>query len=324
MLKYKYQETEEIRKLLEQIEAVKIVFKSLTPSVSLEENIRRESLLKSSLYSAKIEGNKLDIADVSYQEKSKDKAKVEVFNLLKGYKYIFGKKISRTLSVEAIKKIHHLVMNNLISDAGYFRQGPGAIFNQSGVAIYLAPPHIEVKKLMKELVVLINNLEQPTPVKAAIGHFLLEKIHPFTDGNGRVGRLLSSYIMNNGGFGFKGMVSVEEAINQKRDEYYEALTPFKNVSDFVVFSLNSFFSQAKATLSKINVYDNEGPEKNLLPRRKEIYLVVKDHPMCSFNFIQRRFMGVNLKTLHYDLKKLQDENLVVKVGKTRGSLYKIV
>ncbi len=323
MLSFKYQETKNIKKSLEQIEAMQVVFGSLAPSHKLEENIRRESLLKSALYSAKIEGNKLSIIDVSSERTTKNKDKLEVFNLLKAYQYVFGKKVNQTLTIKEIKKIHRMVMNNLVPSAGKFRQKPGAIFNQAGVAVYLAPPHIEIEERMKALIVLINKLKKPAPVKAAIGHFLLEKIHPFADGNGRVGRLLSAHIMQCEGFGFGGMISVEEVINQKKDEYYQALAPSNKVTDFVSFFLDSFLAQAKVALTKINTVSSEGPEKYLLPRRKEIYLLIKDHSLCSFDFIKRRFMAVNPKTLHYDLKKLQDDDFIVKVGKTRGVLYKL-
>jgi|APSaa5957512622_1039677.scaffolds.fasta_scaffold10949_3 hypothetical protein len=90
---------------------------------------------------------------------------------------------------------------------------------------------------------------------------------------------------------------------------------FEEIGVFVEFILRNFLAQMS--------FDQSDPINKLLPRRKEIYLMVKDHPLCSFDFIKRRFMAVNPKTLHYDIKKLQDEGLIVKVGKTRGSLYKI-
>ena len=129
MLNYKYKETKKIEKLLGQIEAMKVVFKSLTPDKKLKENIRRESLLKSALFSAKIEGNKLRITDVESQKKSKNRDKLEVFNLFKAYQYVFNKKSKLNLTVKEIKKIHRIVMTGLIPTAGQFRQKPGAVFN---------------------------------------------------------------------------------------------------------------------------------------------------------------------------------------------------
>jgi len=59
-------------------------------------------------------------------------------------------------------------------------------------------------------------------------------------------------------------------------------------------------------------------------RRQEIVYIISDHPNCSFDFLQRRFPAVNPKTLHYDIKKLIDLSLIIKVGATRGALYKTI
>ncbi len=56
-------------------------------------------------------------------------------------------------------------------------------------------------------------------------------------------------------------------------------------------------------------------------RRREIINILKDHPYTSFDFIKRRFLSVNPKTLHYDLKKLQEQKLIIKIGSTRGAVY---
>ena len=63
------------------------------------------------------------------------------------------------------------------------------------------------------------------------------------------------------------------------------------------------------------------PEDFLSPKRREILFVIKDHPGCSFDFLSRRFMNVNPKTLHYDLGQLLKKGFIFKIGKTRGVLY---
>lgn len=62
-------------------------------------------------------------------------------------------------------------------------------------------------------------------------------------------------------------------------------------------------------------------EDSLLPRRFEILQVIKDHKMVNFDFIKRRFFGVNDRTLRYDLKKLVETGLVRKRGVTKGVYY---
>ena len=64
-------------------------------------------------------------------------------------------------------------------------------------------------------------------------------------------------------------------------------------------------------------------EDFLLPRRREILEIIKDHPYCPFDFISRRFPSINQKTLHYDLKQLQTKGFIIKAGQTRGVKYKV-
>lgn len=326
MLKYRFKETLKIKKLLIELEALRILFAQTKTLPHVEENLRRASLLKSALFSARVEGNPLVLENIEFAsevEKSDDLKKLEVFNLLRAYRYIYGSRTSKKLSISFIKKIHQIVMKNITPDAGKFRNQPWAIFNQAGVAIYLAPVPFRLLKLMAEFIQVNTSLNYEIPIKAALLQFLFEKIHPFADGNGRVGRLISAYIMKNGGYGFRGLVSVEEMIDENRENYYQVLEPSRDTNLFVEFFLGSFIEQAESVFSRLNEKEEESPEDLLLPRRREILEIIKDHPYCSFDFISRRFLSVNPKTLHYDLKQLQEKGFIIKAGKTRGVVYRL-
>lgn len=321
----RFSETQEIKKLLIELEALKIVFDGLPQSQHVEENLRREALLKSSLFSARIEGNPLTLAQVSLESQTaskQDLVKLEVFNLLKAYKYIYSSRVPKKVSIKVICGLHKLVMRGISGDAGRFRKKPGAIFNQAGVAIYLAPPHFQVPNLMEELIERYSKLPYLTPVNAAIAHFSFEKIHPFSDGNGRVGRLLCAHILKSGGYNFKGIVSFEEFIDSNREIYYRTLSPSSDATNFVEFFLESLVSCAKSVLAKLK-NRQEVPEEGLLPRRQEFLRIIREHPHCSFDFIRRRFAKINPKTLHYDLSQLQKQGFLQKLGVSRGSVYRI-
>lgn len=62
------------------------------------------------------------------------------------------------------------------------------------------------------------------------------------------------------------------------------------------------------------------PEETLLPRRYKILQTIRDHKLVKFDFIRRRFMAVNARTLRYDLKKLADERFIRKRGDTNGHI----
>lgn len=307
------------------LEALKIVFGQIKALPHIEENLRRESLLKSALFSARIEGNPLDFEKakiISESEKTDDVAKREVFNLLRAYRYIYGQSSSKRLTLKLIRNLHRLTMKNISSGAGKWRTEPWAIFNQAGIAIYLAPAPFRLPKLMEEFVQLSLSLKNEVPVKAAILQFLFEKIHPFADGNGRVGRLISAQAMNRGGYGFRGLVSIEEIIDKNRNDYYRALEPTGEATLLVEFFLESFVEQAGLIIGKLSEKKEELPEDSLLPRRREILEIIRDHPYCSFDFISRRFAAINPKTLHYDLSQLQNKGFIIKAGRTKGASYK--
>jgi len=323
MLNYYYHKTKRIEDLLLEVKATGIAFETLKTLPHLEENIRRQSLLKSSLFSARIEGNPLTLTKVKYLDSLPSNFhKLEVINLLKTYKYINFGKAPRRLSEKFIFKLHKMVLEKISPESGFYRQERWAIFNQTGIVVYLAPSHKDVPRLMKEMIRFINNCQEPVVIKAALAQFIFEKIHPFADGNGRVGRLISAYLLRQGNFHFRNLVSLEEFIDENRSEYYRALEAEKNATEFVEFFLEGFLFQAKKTLERLQEVKTEAPEDSLLPRRREILEIIRDHPECSFDFLARRFQNINPKTLHYDLKQLQNKGFVLKIGGTRGSLYR--
>src|SRR5207237_152213 len=130
---------------------------------------------------------------------------------------------ARDITLSFIMHLHEKVMAGLIdkADLGSFRKEVSAIFNTAGIAIYMPPPPKLVMPLMERLVKIVNNdREDFIPIRAALAHYSFEKIHPFLDGNGRVGRLLFQSVLQKSGYGMKGLLSVEEYLDQHRSEYY--------------------------------------------------------------------------------------------------------
>jgi Fic family protein len=254
-LDYYYRETTKIKEYFEKLEVLRRVFDLLPPLPHIEENLRRESLLKSSLFSARIEGNRLKLEDISYaslQRATKDIEKIEVANILKALNWLNSGKTPKKLSFKLICKLHQFVLSGLSPDAGHLRHEPSAIFNQAGIAIYVPPPQNEIPNLIKKLIKITDSSKEKAPAKAAISHFIFEKIHPFLDGNGRVGRLLSTFILKNSGFDYRGLVSLEEYLETKRQTYYDLLAiNQKDITDFVEFFLEGLVTRAEKSLSRL-------------------------------------------------------------------------
>lgn len=317
----KYFLTPKISQLLSSIEASREVINSISIPIEIERNIRRNSLLKSSLYSARIEGNPLTLEEVS-QRPSKDQRKIEVFNILKALSMIVAKD-KLHISIKDILNYHKIVMKGLSDVNGKFRTEQNAIFNTAGIAIYLPPPPKQIPSLNVRLIKFANSQKEPfIAIKACLVHFSFEKIHPFLDGNGRIGRLLLQAVLQIGGYGMKGMMSLEEYLDNHRSEYYRSLENTQNdTTDYLEYMLEAIAESSKKAKELILEKKDFMPDDFLLPRRAEILHIINDHKMVNFDIIRRRFLKINERTLRYDLKKLVDSGFIKKLGSTKGVFY---
>lgn len=318
----KFTSSDTIRTLLYDLDILREAFALVVLPRATQVNLRRLSLLKSSLYSARIEGNPLAITDVTYEmlRNPREVHKREIGNILRAFTYVDTYR-KKQISKQHILALHTMVLDGLSGQAGHFRQEESAIYNRAGVAVYLAPAPGAIHGLLDEWCRWVGSADDPTPAKAAVSHVWFEKIHPFMDGNGRVGRLLTSSILKQGGFDFGGIVPFEQYLDEHRQEYYDALMADRqDVTGFVEFFLHAFVSQARTSLKEA-----QNPpaiaQSTLLPRRQEILNIIRDHRLVSFNFIARRFPGIPKRTLHYDLEQLIKIGLVKKLGTTRGAQY---
>lgn len=319
----KYSVTPEMIEFLGKIEANRQYLKSLNISPVINKKIQRISLLKSSLFSAKIEGNPLSLDD--YKQSPDKVKKLEILNILKSINYINKQKV-KIIDISLIKTIHKLVMSDVHYQAGKLRREMSAIFNQAGVAVYICPPPEQIILSINRLTSYINSDQEQFPlIKAFIAHLLFEKIHPFLDGNGRVGRLIVYLICKKDNYQFYPSISFEEYLNENKNDYYYYLdVGLKNTNDYLLFMLKAFYFQTEKLKKEIEKEISKKTDLFLPPRQEEILLIIKDHRMVSLDFIKRRFLKVPGRTLRYDLKKLCDKDLVIKIGQTKGVYYKII
>ena len=319
-----YTISDEMLSLITNIEAQRLYFSSLNLGDQIKENIQRVSLLKSSLFSARIEGNPLKISDFEFGNETEEEKKEEVFNIVKTINFIDKDVRKNILTKNIILHLHSLVLQDIAPDAGHFRTEVSAIFNEGGVAVYMPPPPTQVLKLLDELLTYVNSEEKFPLIAAFVAHLIFEKIHPFLDGNGRVGRLLISAILKSKDWDFSLTVPFEEYLDEHKDDYYFHLSQgMQNTNAYLEFMLEAFYSQIEKIKNQVN--QEIAKENNLFlpPRQEEIFNIIKDQIIASFDMVRRRFIQVPERTLRYDLKKLLDRKLIEKSGETRGRYYRI-
>lgn len=321
----KYTITPEMLSLIGQIDVQRLYFSSLDLPPKLKEKIRRVSLLKSSLFSARIEGNPLELAD--FDSKAADRLKkMEIFNIMEAINFIETKNKKGKLSKNLPLDLHAHTLKNISPDAGHFRKEASAIFNQAGVAVYMPPPPSKILQLLNKLLIYIDSDKEKFPLIAAfISHLIFEKIHPFLDGNGRVGRLLILAILKSKGWDFNFTVPFEEYLDNHKEEYYYHLDRgMQDTNAYLIFMLNAFWEEIlkiKIQIEEELISTKEQPF--LPPRQQEIYNIIKDQTIVSFDMIRRRFLNIPERTLRYDLKKLVEGNFIEKTGETKGRYYRM-
>ncbi len=320
----KYFLTTQISKLLSEIEANKEVIDSISTPIEIEQNLRRKSTLASSLFSARIEGNPTTLEDYP-KLPSRDQKRVEINNILRAINWIFERS-ARDITTKDILTLHSIALKGIeYEELGKFRKKHEGVFTASGVVVYHAPPPSQIEKLIDRLLKYVNSdKESLAPIRAILVHYIFEKIHPFTDGSGRVGRLLLLMVLGKSGYGFKGILPYEEIIDKKRETYYKMLEePERDATNYVEFMLEVVRDASSMTKKEILVKKEPQVIDYLLPRRSEIYNIIKEQKLVNFDQIRRRFLKVNERTLRYDLKKLQDAGHIRKLGTTKGVYYSL-
>lgn len=316
----KYKLTQEMLNLISKLEVKKALFENIQINADLVTNFQRKSLLKSSLFSAKIEGNTLNISDL-YSLSKFDlelKERVEVENIISAFSFINENK---EIDMEFILDLHKIVLTGLIDYSG-LRKEPSAIFNESGFAVYMPPPPSQIKDLLSQLILYINEQnKEHALIRAFLSYISFEKIHPFIDGNGRVGRLLLWTILLKNKYSFKGLISIEEILNERKQEYYAYLDK-NDATSFIEFMLEIMNIEAQRIIDELTTKEYT-KEDSLLPRRKEIIDTIRDHGVVSMDFIRRRFLKVSARMIRFDLQKLEQQGYIIKLGTTKGAMYKI-
>lgn len=186
--------------------------------------LRKQNRIKTIHSSLQIEGNTLTEEQITALIENKriigpKKDVAEVVNAIKIYEKLEAFKFN---AEKSFLKAHRLLMNGLIDSAGKYRtKGVGIV--KGDKVEHIAPPAENVPFLMKDLFEYLNDPEELTLIKSCVFHYEMEFIHPFLDGNGRMGRLWQTLILRSE-YPIFEFLPFETLISQTQEEYYKALS----------------------------------------------------------------------------------------------------
>lgn len=230
-----FQMTDEIMNLVAEIsELVGIV--SVDGQFTPDPKLRRENRIKSIYSSLAIEQNTLSLDQVTAVIDGKrvlgpPKDIREVQNAYEAYERLSELDPE---SMEDLLLAHRMMMQDLVPDAGCFRSGNVGVFRGEQL-MHAGTPAAYVPEVMRQLFDWLRTTSVHPLIKGAIFHCEFEYIHPFSDGNGRTGRLWHSLILQQWRPIF-AWLPIENMIHEHQEEYYQALNTAQNSGQNEVFT----------------------------------------------------------------------------------------
>lgn len=279
--------------------------------------LRKVNQIKTIQSTLEIEGNTLSIDQVTAVINHKrviapPKDILEVKNAIAVYNEINHFKAS---SVSSFLKAHALLMKGLVGSPGKFRSAGAGIVKGSKLT-HLAPKASMVKGLMKDLFLYLQKDKDPLLIKSCVFHYELEFIHPFEDGNGRMGRLWQSIILKdlNPLFAY---LPVESIIKQSQTEYYKVLEKSDKSGSstlFIEFMLHAIDQALAEQLQE--------PRTPLTADdRINIFRVQIGSNQFSRKEYLAYFKNISAPTASRDLKYAVDKKIIKRKGEKRTTVY---
>ena len=283
-----------------------------------------------------VEEDLLDVTDIN-PEKRDDWEEVQ--NYVKATNYGVERiKKGFPVCTRLIREIHRILMQGVRGEhktPGEFRTSQNWIGgSMPSTAVYVPPPHTEVVECLSDFEKFINNEKIDTPdlIKIAILHYQFESIHPFLDGNGRIGRLLIPLYIQSKGMLEKPCLYISDYIERNKDIYYDMLTRVRTRNDmigWIKFFLEAVIETSKTAKEKFrNVVEfTMEMDKTIIElpikteNAKKVIDLLYDEPVLTRNKMSE-ITGIKLTTINGIVNALLDKRIITETtGYSRNQIF---
>ncbi|OGO21743.1 MAG: cell filamentation protein Fic [Chloroflexi bacterium RBG_16_50_9] len=298
--------------------------------------IRREAVL-----SSRIEGTQSSLSDLLLFEATqveRQRDVKEVQNYVRAMEYGLKRLNDLPLSLRFIRELHGILMEGVRGEhatPGEFRTSqnwigiPGATLNEAN---FVPPPATEMKECLGQLEKFLHvETKLPPLIQAALVHYQFEVIHPFLDGNGRIGRLLITLLLCQKNVLSKPLLYLSAFFEKRRQEYYDTLLKVSSVGawqEWIVFFLQAVAEQSGDAVSRsrhllelLRNYTQIARENHLPPTSGQLVELIFMKPVLNTKTVQE-YLKVSYPSAQNAINSLEDAGILTEItGRKRAKAY---
>ncbi len=285
-------------------------------------NLRRINRILSIHSSLAIEGNTLSMDQVTDIIDGKrvlgnPREILEVKNALSAYEMMGD---LDPFNLDCLLKAHRVMMGGIIEDAGVLRKCGVGVYSGDKL-IHMAPPYDRVPELITGLMQWAKDSKDHPLIKSCIFHYEFEFIHPFSDGNGRTGRLWHTLILSKWNDSMAS-IPIESMVRRHQDEYYNAISRSTANGDsgfFIEFMLTAILEAIKKTAVTYNIDSIHGINDT---ERKILHMIAEDEFYTAAE--ASLLMSVSQRTVERSLASLKKKGLITREGSDKSGYWKVL
>lgn len=280
--------------------------------------LRKRNRIRTIQASLSVEGNTLSIDQVTAILENKRvlglaKDIKEVSNAIEVYKQL---NTFHPFSEKSFLSAHTILMQGLMMHAGQYRKSGVGIVKGSQLT-HVAPPAANVAFLMKDLFNYLKKSKELMLIKSCVFHYEMELIHPFSDGNGRMGRLWQTLLLMQQYAVFE-FLPFETLISKHQKNYYQALSQSDKKGESTIF-IEFMLTILRDSLDEL-LAERTGPISSA--DRVHLFLSTGIKEFTRKNYMHY-FKAISSATASRDMLFAVKENLVTKIGDKNKTVYKV-
>lgn len=300
-----------VAQITERVGAMTAMFQQPLPAPML----RKENRIKTIQSSLAIENNTLTLDQVTAIVEGKRVLGApneiqEVKNAIDAYNLMLQ---LNPYKQKDLLKAHKAMMANLIGQAGHFRGSGVGVFDATH-CVHLAPPASRVNELMNDLFEWVEKTDVHPLVSSCVFHYEFEFIHPFADGNGRMGRMWQTLLLAQWNPLFY-WVPVETIVKEHQQEYYATINQCDDKGNSTLFI--EFMLQCL-----LDCLLDMGTEKSTEKSTEKLIRIIRENPNVTIAEMCKA-TGLSDKGVRKNLDKLKKQGVLQRIGPAKGGLWKV-